>query len=112
MAAALLFAILPATLPPCPLAPLPPWFAARNCADAASEKEARGALLSAMDRYLNRRTTLIFDTQNNIKGYRYQLWCCARSVSWLLLGCGLELGYGAAAACADVAQGQLAAARC
>jgi hypothetical protein len=33
-----------------------------------------------MDRYLNRRTTLIFDTQNNIKGYRYQLWCCARSV--------------------------------
>ena len=33
-------------------------------ADAASEKVARGAMLSAIDRCLGRRRTVIFDTQN------------------------------------------------
>ena len=41
---------------------------------------ARAALLSAVDRSLDRRRTVVLDTQNNIKGYRYQLWCIARSV--------------------------------
>lgn len=48
--------------------------------DATSEKIARGSLLSAMDRCLTRKRTVIFDTQNNIKGYRYQLYCVARQV--------------------------------
>lgn len=55
-------------------APRPP----PRLADAASEKVARGAMLSAIDRCLGRRRTVIFDTQNAIKGYRYQLWCIAR----------------------------------
>ena len=38
-------------------------------------------MLSAIDRCLTRRRTVVFDTQNNIKGYRYQLWCIARTVS-------------------------------
>ena len=41
---------------------------------------ARAALLSAVDRSLDRRRTVVLDTQNNIKGYRYQLWCIARTV--------------------------------
>ncbi len=50
-------------------------------ADAAAEKQARGALMSAAERCLSRKRTVIFDSHNNIKGYRYQLWCHARSVS-------------------------------
>ncbi|EFN54627.1 hypothetical protein CHLNCDRAFT_11683, partial [Chlorella variabilis] len=50
-------------------------------ADAASEKVARGTLLSAMDRCLTRSRIVIFDTHNNIKGYRYQLWCIARQAA-------------------------------
>jgi protein KTI12 len=49
-------------------------------ADAASEKVARGALMSAIDRALTRKRTVIFDSHNNIKGYRYQLYCIARAV--------------------------------
>lgn len=59
-------------------------------ADAASEKVARGALLSAIDRCLTRRRTVILDTHNNIKGYRYQLWCIARQVG-VRVGCGTAL---------------------
>lgn len=33
-----------------------------------------------MDRCLTRSRIVIFDTHNNIKGYRYQLWCIARQV--------------------------------
>ncbi|KAL4432172.1 hypothetical protein ABPG77_005934 [Micractinium sp. CCAP 211/92] len=47
--------------------------------DAAAEKQARGALMSAAERCLSRKRTVIFDSHNNIKGYRYQLWCHARS---------------------------------
>lgn len=47
---------------------------------------ARGALLSAIDRCLSRRRTVIFDTHNNIKGYRYQLWCIACQVRAGLVG--------------------------
>lgn len=37
--------------------------------------------MSAAERCLSRKRTVIFDSHNNIKGYRYQLWCHARSVS-------------------------------
>ncbi|KAI3423881.1 hypothetical protein D9Q98_009715 [Chlorella vulgaris] len=46
--------------------------------DATSEKVARGTLMAAVDRNLTRKLTVILDTHNNIKGYRYQLWCIAR----------------------------------
>ncbi|KAI7843561.1 hypothetical protein COHA_002803 [Chlorella ohadii] len=49
--------------------------------DATSEKVARGTLLSAVERSLTRRRTVICDSQNNIKGYRYQLWCIARQAA-------------------------------
>jgi tRNA uridine 5-carbamoylmethylation protein Kti12 len=36
--------------------------------------------MAAVDRSLTRKLTVILDTHNNIKGYRYQLWCIARLV--------------------------------
>lgn len=62
-----------------------------SCADATSEKVTRGTLLSAIDRCLSRRRTVILDTHNGIKGYRYQLWCIARTVRQVAAG-GSGLG--------------------
>jgi protein KTI12 len=47
----------------------------------AEEKKARGALLSAVERLLNRDTIVIADALNYVKGFRYQLYCVARAVS-------------------------------
>ncbi len=43
-------------------------------ADAVSEKRTRGLLRSAVQRRLNKRSVLIVDSLNNIKGYRCR--CC------------------------------------
>eukprot|EP00898_Chlorokybus_atmophyticus_P006898 jgi/Chlat1/7209/Chrsp57S06758 len=53
----------------------------RNAAykDVVREKNTRGLLRSALDRTLSKDTTVIFDSLNNIKGYRYELWCIARA---------------------------------
>ncbi|KAF8062921.1 KTI12 [Scenedesmus sp. PABB004] len=53
----------------------------RNAAysSSAAEKAARGALRSAVERGVSKRTVVILDSLNNIKGYRYELWCVARS---------------------------------
>lgn len=50
--------------------------------DVPSEKNTRGLLRSATDRALTRRSSVvILDSLNNIKGYRYELWCLARGAA-------------------------------
>ncbi|KAK9822874.1 hypothetical protein WJX81_008058 [Elliptochloris bilobata] len=57
--------------------------------DVPSEKRTRGLLRSTVDRRLSKRAVLIVDSLNNIKGYRYELWCIARTVAtrYCLLHC-------------------------
>ncbi|KAJ1910208.1 kti12, chromatin associated [Tieghemiomyces parasiticus] len=50
--------------------------------DAANqEKRARGQLMSAVERAVNRDDIVIADGLNYIKGFRYQLYCVARENS-------------------------------
>ena len=49
--------------------------------DVPSEKNTRGLLRSVVDRTLSRSRIVIFDSLNNIKGYRYELWCLARGAA-------------------------------
>jgi tRNA uridine 5-carbamoylmethylation protein Kti12 len=46
--------------------------------DSRSEKPARGALFTAMQRFMGKDTILIVDSLNYIKGFRYQMYCAAR----------------------------------
>ncbi|GJJ06454.1 hypothetical protein Clacol_000646 [Clathrus columnatus] len=46
--------------------------------DTRSEKPARGALFSTVQRYMNPSTIVILDSLNYIKGFRYQLYCAAK----------------------------------
>jgi tRNA uridine 5-carbamoylmethylation protein Kti12 len=48
--------------------------------DAANEKKTRGALKSAVDHALDTECVVIVDSMNYIKGYRYELFCIARSL--------------------------------
>ena len=48
--------------------------------DMVQEKMARGAIRAATDRSLTKRTIVIVDSLNNIKGYRYELWCISRAM--------------------------------
>ncbi|MEW5300350.1 MAG: hypothetical protein WDW36_003286 [Sanguina aurantia] len=48
--------------------------------DNVHEKNTRAKLKSAVDSKLSKRSVTILDTLNNIKGYRYELWCIARGV--------------------------------
>ncbi|KAI9293013.1 chromatin associated protein KTI12 [Neoconidiobolus thromboides FSU 785] len=43
------------------------------------EKKLRGALLACAERLVNKDTILILDSNNYIKGFRYQLYCVARA---------------------------------
>ncbi|TCD62026.1 hypothetical protein EIP91_007544 [Steccherinum ochraceum] len=45
-----------------------------------SEKPARGALFTAMQRQMGQDTILIVDALNYIKGFRYQMYCAAREL--------------------------------
>ncbi|EIE18514.1 chromatin associated protein KTI12 [Coccomyxa subellipsoidea C-169] len=47
--------------------------------DTVSEKNTRGKLKSAVERSISKRHFIILDSLNNIKGYRYELWCIARA---------------------------------
>ncbi|KAK9865337.1 hypothetical protein WJX84_009177 [Apatococcus fuscideae] len=47
--------------------------------DSASEKNTRGRLKAAVERALTKSSIVIFDSLNNIKGYRYEIWCVARA---------------------------------
>jgi protein KTI12 len=48
--------------------------------DAKEEKMIRGSLLAEVERYISADTILVFDSLNYIKGYRYELFCRARSL--------------------------------
>jgi protein KTI12 len=50
-----------------------------SCVDAAREKLLRQNLKSAVDHVLNSETYVVLDSLNYIKGYRYELYCIARS---------------------------------
>ncbi|KIY99639.1 putative Protein KTI12 like protein [Monoraphidium neglectum] len=52
--------------------------AAYSC--SAHEKMARATLKSAVERVLTKRSLVILDSLNNIKGYRYEVWCIARTL--------------------------------
>lgn len=45
----------------------------------AAEKDTRSKLRSECERHISSDTTVVLDTLNNIKGYRYELWCMARA---------------------------------
>ncbi|KDQ55858.1 hypothetical protein JAAARDRAFT_79772 [Jaapia argillacea MUCL 33604] len=45
-----------------------------------SEKPARGALFTAMQRQMGQDTILIIDSLNYIKGFRYQMYCAGREL--------------------------------
>eukprot|EP00873_Tetraselmis_striata_P003954 jgi/Tetstr1/424218/TSEL_000149.t1 len=66
----------------------------RNVAyqDSVAEKQARGALKSAVEHAVTRSRVVIFDSLNNIKGYRYELWCIARSCGtrYCMLHCATD----------------------
>jgi len=46
----------------------------------AEEKKARSMLMSSVERLLNKDTIVIADAMNYIKGFRYQLYCVAKSL--------------------------------
>jgi len=48
--------------------------------NSRSEKPARGALFTAMQRQMALDTILIIDAMNYIKGFRYQMYCAAREL--------------------------------
>ncbi|XP_074560867.1 protein KTI12 homolog [Curcuma longa] len=51
----------------------------QSYADMPMEKNLRGVLRSEVDRSLSKNSIIIVDSLNNIKGYRYELWCLARA---------------------------------
>ncbi|PNH08860.1 Protein KTI12, partial [Tetrabaena socialis] len=53
----------------------------RNAAysSVVNEKNTRGKLRSHIERVIGRKRVTILDSVNNIKGYRYELWCVARA---------------------------------
>ncbi|KAF3340971.1 protein KTI12 [Carex littledalei] len=51
----------------------------QSYADMVVEKNLRGVLRSEVDRSLSKDSIIIVDSLNNIKGYRYELWCLARA---------------------------------
>lgn len=48
-------------------------------AGLVEEKNTRAKLRSETDRHLTTSTTVILDSLNFVKGYRYELWCLARA---------------------------------
>lgn len=48
---------------------------------ASEEKRSRAALLAAVERHISQNRLVIADSTNEIKGFRYQLYCLARAVS-------------------------------
>ena len=52
-----------------------------NEADATKEKLTRGAIKAAVERSVTKEVTVIVDSLNYIKGYRYELYCLARAAT-------------------------------
>ncbi|KAL3631231.1 hypothetical protein CASFOL_024215 [Castilleja foliolosa] len=65
----------------------------QSYADMPSEKNLRGVLRSEVDRSISRDNIIIVDSLNNIKGYRYELWCLARAVGtrYCVVHCDVEV---------------------
>jgi len=63
--------------------------------DMVVEKNLRGLLRSEVDRSVSRDSIIIVDSLNNIKGYRYELWCLARAsgVRYCVLFCDTEVDH-------------------
>ncbi|XP_078439210.1 KTI12-like, chromatin associated protein [Wolffia australiana] len=61
-------------------------------ADMTAEKNLRGVLRSEVDRSVSKDRIIIVDSLNNIKGYRYELWCLARAAGtrYCVLFCDVE----------------------
>ncbi|MQM11305.1 hypothetical protein Taro_044213 [Colocasia esculenta] len=57
-----------------------------------AEKNLRGVLRSEVDRSVSKDNIIIVDSLNNIKGYRYELWCLARGagIRYCVLFCDVE----------------------
>ena len=47
--------------------------------DSIHEKMTRGFIKSNIEKFLSQDTIVIVDSMNYIKGYRYELFCLARS---------------------------------
>ncbi|XP_011075590.1 protein KTI12 homolog [Sesamum indicum] len=64
-------------------------------ANMPAEKNLRGVLRSEVDRSLSRDNIIIVDSLNNIKGYRYELWCLARAAGtrYCVVHCDVEEAY-------------------
>ncbi|CAN6445641.1 unnamed protein product [Victoria cruziana] len=62
-------------------------------ADMPTEKNLRGVLRSEVDRSLSKDNIVIVDSLNNIKGYRYELWCLARAagIKYCVVYCDTEV---------------------
>lgn len=56
------------------------------------EKNLRGVLRSEVDRSVSKDNIIIVDSLNNIKGYRYELWCIARAagIRYCVVFCDTE----------------------
>ncbi|KAL3835302.1 hypothetical protein ACJIZ3_010038 [Penstemon smallii] len=65
----------------------------QNYVDMPAEKNLRGILRSEVDRSLTRDNIIIVDSLNNIKGYRYELWCLARAAGtkYCVIHCDVEV---------------------
>eukprot|EP01104_Vermistella_antarctica_P020623 TRINITY_DN88_c1_g2_i1.p1 TRINITY_DN88_c1_g2~~TRINITY_DN88_c1_g2_i1.p1 ORF type:complete len:275 (-),score=51.54 TRINITY_DN88_c1_g2_i1:1-825(-) len=53
---------------------------AESYKDSRTEKSTRGVLKAEVERQLAKGTTVIIDSLNYIKGYRYELYCLARAI--------------------------------
>ena len=53
---------------------------AEGYSNSAKEKVTRGSIKSAVDRALTSSNTVIVDSMNYIKGFRYELYCSARTM--------------------------------
>ncbi|KAK1362012.1 hypothetical protein POM88_046486 [Heracleum sosnowskyi] len=67
----------------------------QSYANMVVEKNVRGVLRSEVDRSLNKDSIVIVDSLNNIKGYRYELWCLARvaGTRYCVVYCDFEEDY-------------------
>lgn len=64
----------------------------QSYANMPAEKNLRGVLRSEVDRSVSKDNIIIVDSLNNIKGYRYELWCLARAagIRYCVLYCDVE----------------------
>lgn len=64
----------------------------QSYANMPAEKNLRGVLRSEVDRSVSKDNIIIVDSLNNIKGYRYELWCLARAtgIRYCVLFCDVE----------------------